>query len=185
LTTIEGEMTENETNPTGKGRPTPTRKEREQANLRPIVGARTPEARKAERARVTESRRAAREGALLGEEKYLTVRDKGPQKRLARDYVDSKFSAGEFLMPALVASVILTFIDNQAIQSAVMVLLYVFLIVLVFNAVMIGRGAKKLLADRFGADRLEAGIVRYAAMRSAQSRFLRMPKPMVKRGTKI
>jgi len=177
-------MTEQETNKAGKGRPTPTRKEREQANLRPIVGARTPEARKAERARQTEARRAAREGALMGEEKYLTARDRGPQKRLARDYVDSRFSAGEFLMPALVISLLLTFVQNAAIQQVVMVVLYVFLILLVFNAVMIGRGAKKHLIERFGADRLEAGIVRYAAMRSAQSRFLRMPKPMVKRGDK-
>ena len=178
-------MTEQENNQAGKGRPTPTRKEREQANLRPIVGARTPEARKAERAKVLEARRVARDGAFAGEEKYLTPRDKGPQKRLARDYVDSKFSAGEFLMPALIVSVILTFIDNAAIQQAVMLALYLFLIILVFNAVMVGRGAKKLIEERFGADRLEPGIVRYAAMRSAQSRFLRMPKPQVKRGEQI
>jgi Protein of unknown function (DUF3043) len=177
-------MTEQETNKVGKGRPTPSRKEREQANLRPIVGARTPEARKAERARAAEARRAARDGAMNGEDRYLTARDKGPQKRMVRDFVDSKFSAGEFLMPALVISVILTFIDNPAIQTGVMVALYVFMIVLVFNAVMIGRAAKKLLEREFGADRVEAGIVRYAAMRSAQSRFLRMPKPTVGRGSK-
>ena len=178
-------MTEQETNKAGKGRPTPTRKEREQANLRPIVGARTPEARKAERARQAEARRVARDGALAGEEKYLTARDRGPQKRLARDYVDSKFSIGEFLMPALIVSALLTLVENAALQTILMVLLYVFLIVLVFNAVMIGRGAKKLLEERFGKDRVEPGIIRYAAMRSAQSRFLRMPKAGVKRGTKI
>ena len=178
-------MTENETNNAGKGRPTPSRKEREQANLRPIVGARTPEARKAERARLAESRRVARDGALAGEEKYLSLRDKGPQKRLVRDYVDRRFTAGEFLMPALIVSVILTFVDNQAIQAAVMILLYVFLIILVITAVLIGRGAKKFVAERFGEGKVEPGLIRYAAMRSAQSRFLRMPKPRVKRGDDI
>ncbi len=180
-------MTENEnkTPATGKGHATPSRKEREQANLRPIVGARTPEARRAERAKVAESRRLAREGALLGEEKYLTPRDKGPQRRLVRDYVDSRTSAGEFLMPALVLSVLLTFIPDEAIQASIMLGLYAFLFLLVINGVFIGRGAKKLVESRFGKDKTEAGLVRYAAMRSAQSRFLRMPKPQVKRGTQI
>ena len=178
-------MTENETNSAGKGRPTPTRKEREQANLRPIVGARTPEARKAERARVAESRRIARDGAMAGEEKYLSIRDKGPQKRLVRDYVDRRFTAGEFLMPALIVSVVLTFVDNQAIQAAVMILLYLFLFVLAITAILIGRGAKKFVAERFGESNVEPGLIRYAAMRSAQSRFLRMPKPRVKRGADI
>ena len=178
-------MTENETNAAGKGRPTPSRKEREQANLRPIVGARTPEARKADRERAAEMRRNARDGALKGDERYLTARDKGPQKRLVRDYVDSRFTAGELLMPALIASVLLTFIPNQAIQSVVMILLYGFMVILVVNGILLGRGAKKLVAEKFGETKVEPGLVRYAAMRSAQSRFLRLPKPQVKRGDKI
>jgi hypothetical protein len=178
-------MTENENSTTGKGRPTPSRKEREQANLRPIVGARTPEARKAERARQAEARRTARDGALQGDERYLTARDRGPQKRLARDYVDSRFSFGEFLMPALIASVLLTFIPNAAIQVVVMLMLYGFMVILVVNGILLGRGAKKLIAERFGESKVEPGIIRYAGMRSAQSRFLRLPKPQVKRGDKI
>jgi hypothetical protein len=178
-------MTENETNSVGKGRATPSRKEREQANLRPIVGARTPEARKAERARVAEARRNAREGALAGEERYLTPRDKGPQKRLVRDYVDSRFTFGELLMPALIVSVLLTFIPSNGIQVVVMIMLYGFMAILVINGVMLGRGAKKLVEERFGKDKTEAGLIRYAAMRSAQSRFLRLPKPKVKRRDKV
>ena len=176
-------MTEEPTNKAGKGRPTPTRKEREQANLRPIVGARTPEARKAERARNAEARNAARIGMQNGEERYLTARDKGPQKRLARNYVDSRFSLGELLFPALIVSVLLTFIDNAAIQQIVMIALYAFLILLIVSAVLVGRGAKKLVEERFG--NAEPGIARYAGMRSAQSRFLRMPKPQVRRGDQI
>jgi hypothetical protein len=169
----------------GKGRATPSRKEREQARLRPIIGPKTPEARKAEKARIAESRRTSREGALNGEERYLTPRDKGPQKRLVRDFVDSRFSAGQVLMPALVASVLITFVESPLVQLVVMILLYAFLFALVFNAVLIGRAAKKLVEERFGKDKTEAGLIRYAAMRSAQSRFLRLPKPQVKRGDKI
>ena len=169
----------------GKGRATPSRKEREQARLRPIVGAKTPEARKAEKARIAEARRTSREGALNGEERYLTPRDKGPQKRLVRDFVDSQFTAGQVLMPALFSSVLITFVESPLVQSVVMILLYVFLILLVTNAVLVGRAAKKLVITRFGKEKTEPGLIRYAAMRSAQSRFLRLPKPQVKRGHKI
>jgi hypothetical protein len=66
-----------------------------------------------------------------------------------------------------------------------MILLYVFLFALVVNAVLIGRAAKKAVEAKYGVDKTEQGLVRYAAMRSAQSRFLRLPKPQVKRGDKI
>jgi len=180
-------MSENENaeKSVGKGRATPSRKEREQARLRPIIGAKTPEARKAEKARLAEARRTSREGALNGEERYLTPRDKGPQKRMVRDFVDSRFTAGQVLMPALVASVLITFIDSPLVQLVVMILLYVFLFALVVNAVLIGRAAKKAVEAKYGVDKTEQGLVRYAAMRSAQSRFLRLPKPQVKRGDKI
>jgi len=176
-------MTEQETNKAGKGRPTPTRKEREAANLRPIVGARTPEARKAERARQAEARNAARIGMQNGEEKYLGARDRGPQRRAARDYVDSRFSFGELLFPFMIISVLLTFIDNVAIQQVVLIALYGFLALMIINGVLIGRGAKNFVESRFGT--AEPGIARYAGMRSAQSRFLRMPKPQVRRGDQI
>ena len=68
-------MTDSNTpKPEGKGRPTPTRKEREAANLRPIVGQKTPEARKAAKARLVEERAKARTGMMTGDERYLGPR---------------------------------------------------------------------------------------------------------------
>ena len=65
----------------GKGHATPTRKEREAANKRPLVAGDNKEARKASRAKLQESRDRARVGMANGEEKFLPVRDRGPQKR--------------------------------------------------------------------------------------------------------
>lgn len=76
----------------GKGRPTPSRKEREAARKKPLIGDRSKEAKKAARAQLAAKRAEAREGMLNGEERYLTVRDRGPQKKLARDMVDSRLS---------------------------------------------------------------------------------------------
>ena len=71
-----------------------------------LVGGTTPEARKASKQRQTEERQRARAGVLAGEEKYLTVRDRGPQRRLARDLVDSRFTVGELMVPILFVSLI-------------------------------------------------------------------------------
>ena len=76
--------------PAGKGRPTPTRKEREKANFKPIVGDRSKEARAAARAKSTEANRKARQAMMAGDERYLLSRDKGPQRKIARDFLDSK-----------------------------------------------------------------------------------------------
>ena len=65
----------------GKGHATPTRKEREAANLRPLVNSDRKAASKASRAKMAESRERARIGMANGEEKYLVARDRGPQRR--------------------------------------------------------------------------------------------------------
>ena len=36
-----------------------------------------------------------------GEEKYLPVRDRGPQRKFVRDFVDAGWHAGELLMPLM------------------------------------------------------------------------------------
>ncbi len=63
----------------GKGRPTPTRREREAANRRPIVGG-SAEDKKAARARLANEREKARVGMANGEERYLPAKDRGEQR---------------------------------------------------------------------------------------------------------
>ena len=43
-----------------------------------------------------------------GDPKYLPARDKGPQKKYVRDYVDARWSLGEVLLPMLVLVILAT-----------------------------------------------------------------------------
>lgn len=177
-------MTEHETNK-GKGRPTPKRKQQEKANVRPLVGAKTPEAKKAERLAIRAERSKARIGMANGEEKYLNARDRGAQKRFVRDYVDSKFTAGEMVMPALMVVILLSAIDSYVVQLATLLTMWTLFIAVGVNGYVLGRSATKQLAAKYGASKVENGIKWYALMRSVQMRPMRLPKPQVKRGTKV
>lgn len=171
--------------PTGKGVPTPSRKVQEASNKRPIVGGASPEARKAAKAAAAEARRKAREGMYNGDDRYLTARDKGPQRRLVRDIVDSRFTAGELVLPALFAVILLSTIENLTVQLYTMVGMWVLFVAIAIDAYFTSRRAMKKVAAKYGADKVERGIRWYAAMRTIQMRPMRLPKPQVKRGTKI
>lgn len=167
---------------TGKGRATPTRKEREAANLRPLVGNDRKAAAKASRAKMAEAREKARVGMAAGEEKYLPVRDKGPQRRWIRDYVDARFSVGEILIPVMFLVIVLTFINDERVQLIGILGLWLFFLVAVIDGVILGFIVTRKLTARFGADKLQRGNRWYAAMRAMQLRVMRLPKPQVKRG---
>lgn len=178
-------MTENQDSPLGKGKATPSRKQQEAANRRPLVGDKSKEARAAEKARLSEERRIAREGMMRGEEKYLPIRDRGPQKRFARDIVDSRFTAGELVMPAMFIFLITTATNIIQLQVASLVLMWGLFVVVIIDALIIGRRVKKLSAQKHTEANVEKGIAWYAGMRSLQMRPMRLPKPQVKRGHKL
>ena len=175
----------NDSSSAGKGKPTPSRKQQEAAQKRPLVGNKTPEARKAEKAKANESRARARAGLMAGEDKYLTSRDRGPQRRMARDIVDSQFTIGELVLPALFLVILISAIDDYTVQLITLLTMWVLFIGIGLNAFFIGRGVQKKLAAKYGEDKVEKGVRWYAAMRSIQMRPMRLPKPQVKRGTKI
>lgn len=166
----------------GKGHPTPTRKEREAANQRPLVPGDRRAGNKAARARMAESRDRARIGMANGEEKYLQLRDKGSQRRFIRDYVDARFSVGEVMIPVLFVIIILSFINNPLFQLVSVFALWGFFLIAVGDCLLIGFTVNRKLAAKFGSDRLQRGNRWYAAMRAMQMRLMRLPKPQVKRG---
>jgi hypothetical protein len=168
----------------GKGQATPTRKEREAANRRPLVGEKTKEGRKLSREQVAAERKAAREGMLRGEEKYLPIRDRGPQKKMVRDIVDARFSLGEMILPAMFIFLIATTVDIYTVQLASLITMWILFAAIVADALIVGRRVERELSVKFGYGKLERGLRWYAAMRSLQMRPMRMPKPQVKRGKK-
>lgn len=164
----------------GKGRPTPSRKEAQAAKAQPLVGSRDKASSKLHRQKAAEARERARIGMAQGDERYLPARDKGPQRRYIRDYVDARISIGEFLIPLMLIALLLTFLpgDVQVISIAAV---WIFLLFAVVDAVILGMTLKNKLAAKFGVSNVQPGFRWYAAMRALQFRMLRMPKPQVKR----
>ena len=116
-----------------------------------------------------------------GEEKYLPARDKGPQKKYVRDYIDARWSLGEVLLPLLVLVIVSYFFE--AIAAYVLIGVWAAIIVVVAEGIIVGILLRRKLAAKFGADRVERGVRWYAFMRMIQMRVLRLPKPQVKRGS--
>lgn len=171
-----------ETPGSGKGRPTPKRREAEAARKRPLVPADRKEARRQARERMSTEREKARIGMAAGDERYLPERDRGPQRKFVRDYVDARFSIGELMIPVMVVVIILTLVPINELQVWLMLFLYSFVAVVVLDCVVVGNIVRKRIREKVGAERVERGLRWYAAMRSVQLRLLRLPKPQVRRG---
>jgi len=163
-----------------KGRPTPSRKEREAANKRPIVVADRAEARRISRERDRVERAKANAGFAAGDERYLPLRDRGPQKRWVRDYVDARLSAGEFVIPVMFLVIVLMYLPIPALSSYSTIALLGYFGLVVIDSVLLGYRLRRRLAAKYGEDRVEK-VRWYAAMRALQLRMMRMPKPQVKR----
>ena len=168
--------------PIGKGRPTPSRKQAEAANARPIVGSKDKSVLKEQRRQQADARERARLGMMEGDERYLTVRDRGPQRRFVRDYIDARWNVGEMLIPMMLVVLVMTFIPG-VVQIISLVAIWAFVALAILDAVFVGFKLKRLLAAKFGEDKVQPGYRWYAAMRAMQFRPLRMPKPQVKRGS--
>ncbi|MGW0839227.1 DUF3043 domain-containing protein [Streptomyces sp. NPDC002787] len=165
-----------------KGRPTPKRSEA-QSQRRSV--ANTPTTRKEAAKRSRDERRAAlekqRQALATGDERYLPARDKGPVRKFARDFVDSRFHVAEFFLPLAVIILVLSMVRVASLQN-IALLLWLFVIVLiVVDSISLGFRLKKQLNARF-PDANKKGAVAYALMRTLQMRRLRLPKPQVKRG---
>ncbi|QKJ19651.1 DUF3043 domain-containing protein [Microbacterium hominis] len=165
----------------GKGRATPSRAEQEAARKRPLVPD-TKEAKARARADLAAKREKARVGMANGDPRYLPARDQGPQRKFARDFVDSGWHLGEAVMPAMVVVILATFIPVVAVQYWSFVALWIFIFFVIGDMVLTSIRVKQATKARFGADKIEKGLGWYAAMRTIQMRFLRLPKPQVKRG---
>ena len=167
----------------GKGRPTPSRAEREAARKRPLVPD-TKEAKARAKAELAAQREKARIGMASGDQRYLPARDQGPQRKFVRDWVDAGWHLGEAVMPAMVLVILATFIPVPEVQYYSFVGLWIFIFFVIGDMILTSIQVKRAVKAKFGADRMEKGLGWYAAMRTVQMRFLRLPKPQVKRGQK-
>jgi hypothetical protein len=166
----------------GKGRPTPTRKEAEAAAR---ARAKVPRTRKemaaAQRLAKSESSAKVRAGMKAGEERYLLPRDKGPVRRFVRDFVDSRLSFVELLIPLLVVTMVLGYSGNDAARSIGNTLLLGTVLLVVVDMITLRMRLRRALAERF-PDEPTKGLTYYAITRALQMKFMRLPKARVKIG---
>ncbi len=174
-----------EDKPSGKGRPTPSRKEAEAAAK---ARAKPPRTRRgqvaAQRAIKGESSQRVRQGMRNGEEKYLLARDKGPVRRFIRDFVDSRFSFIELIIPLLVVTMVLGYSGNDALASFGNAILFGSILLVILDMLMLRFRLRRQLGARF-PDEPVKGTTYYAVTRAMQMKFMRLPKPQVKIGQEL
>ena len=168
-----------------KGRPTPKRSEA-QTQRRSVANTST--SRKDAAKRQRDERRAQmdrqRQALAGGDERYLPVRDKGPVRKFARDFIDARFNVAEFFLPMAVVILVLSMVRVGSLQTIALLLWLIVIVLIVLDSLMTGFRLRKRLAERFPAQN-RRGAVAYALMRSLQMRRLRLPKPQVKRGAAL
>ena len=171
--------------PSGKGRPTPRRKEAEARNKRPLVPADRRAAAKDARAKARVQRDLEYQAMRNGDERHMPLRDRGPVRRFVRDYVDARWNLGEMFLPLAAVFLVLQFVTATTapvVAFASLIVLYVYIIAAMVDGWLLWRGLKKRLVAKFGESALPRGLTMYAVMRAFQVRPSRLPKPQVKHG---
>jgi hypothetical protein len=171
--------------PGGKGRPTPSRKEAEAAAK---ARAKAPRSRKeaaaAQRSQRAESSRKVREAMKTGDERYFLPRDKGPERRFVRDYVDARFSFLELMIPAMLVTLVMGYSGIPALQRVSNLMLFGMFLLIIIDILTIRWRLRRELVRRFPSE-THKGTTWYAVSRSMQMKFMRLPKPQVKIGATL
>lgn len=155
---------------------TRSRREAEAARMERLHPSLTPkQQRKADAA----ARREARIEAMERSER-------SPERQLVRDFVDTRWTVAEFMMPAMILVMVATMltINNLQLSTIVASLLWLLLALTIINIWLMWRSFKKLLAERVpGAS--HRGLLAYMFNRALMIRRFRQPGPRIKRGDPI
>ncbi len=169
----------------GKGRPTPKRKvseaKRITSSLAPVV---TKDQKRAAKLAGRQDRIASRAAYMRGDENALPARDRGPERRFVRNYVDARRSIGEYFLPIIFLVLVLTLIPEASVQIGAIAIMYSVLMIAVVDGVFLSRRIRKLLGEKFPNSSTK-GLGMYAWLRSTQMRRLRAPHPQLKVGDKV
>ncbi|MGH8876721.1 MAG: DUF3043 domain-containing protein [Stackebrandtia sp.] len=130
--------------------------------------------RRAERQRIAEGQ--DRGDPLY--DKYHMPRDKGPERLLVRDIVDSRFSIGQYFF--LIAIVIML-LSNPQLEMIYTISVFAWIAILllfVVDSFLLCRKVNRLIRKRFPkTTQRKAGLCWYAISRSIMFKKMRMPKP--------
>jgi hypothetical protein len=171
-----------EKGPGAKGRPTPTRREAEAAareRSRTTLDKKT--ADKVQRSRRNEQNARVREAMRTGDERYLPARDKGPVKRFVRNFIDSRITVVEFLLPVLLIIWIMQATGNSAFVKISTALWTTTILVVAVDTIWLLVRIRRAIRRELPEESM-TGITTYTLMRVVQIRPLRQPKAQVRVG---
>ena len=179
----------------GKGRPTPKRSAAESNRYRTLTGSTTSGRGKPapaapgrkltpeEKTRARDDRSKQLQAMRRGEEWALGPRDRGPGKKLARDYVDAHRRPMEFYMYALIILIIALFAgrSHSGLANYMQLFLLVIIAIIAVDAYFLRRSIMKVVHERLPGESTR-GLAFYAIMRALQLRRFRTPAPRLRPG---
>lgn len=173
--------------PTGKGRPTPKRRDVEHRRGGPVAPppANRKEAARRVRQQGALQRKAVREGTKTGDESRMMARDRGPVRRLVRDVVDGRRHVGVLLLPAAVLPVLAQLTGSSRLLAMATTLWLATLLAAVSDFVITAFLVRQKVRAAFPEEPKLLGHVGYAVVRTAQFRRFRLPPPRVRPGDPI
>lgn len=177
----------------GKGRPTPKRREAQKAHERGLVPDKKVAKQLARERRQEAYRRQDAALAGTGDERYLPSNDQGKHRKYIRNFIDSRWTISEFVLPAMLLAIVLQFVMLQFVKSLPLqmqqipvYIVYGFLILCVVECVYLTRKVNRILENKFPEIQdVRRGTGRYVLFRITSPRPFRRPRPQVARGEAI
>lgn len=168
-----------------KGKATPKRSEAQRRKAEPPPANRR-EALKRQREKSRAERAEAYDGMKRGDERYMLPRDKGPERALVRDIVDSRRTIGPWFFGGAFVLLFLFQVRIYQVQLAANIVWFLLAAAVILDSVLISRRVKKLVKERFPkSTESMRSLYFYGIMRAISFRKLRMPKTRVRIGEKI
>jgi Protein of unknown function (DUF3043) len=168
-----------------KGKATPKRTVAQRRKAEPPPANRR-EATKRMREKQRTERQEAYAGMKAGDERYLLPRDKGPERALVRDIVDSRRTVGPWFMGGAFVLLLLSFVQDYRAQMAANLIWYLLALAVVIDTIFICRKVRKMIRERFPkTDQKMGSLYLYAFSRAILFRRLRMPRPRVRIGETV
>jgi hypothetical protein len=125
-------------------------------------------------------------GMKAGDERYLLARDRGPERALVRDIIDSRRTVGTWFFGGALIVLVGSTVRVPAIQLASNLLWAVLAIGVIVDSLLIARKVKRLVKERFPKTSQRIGSLQiYGVMRALTFRRMRVPKPRVQLGDKL
>jgi hypothetical protein len=176
-----------ETPASGKGRPTPKRRDAQRRRGGPVAPppATRKEAAKRVRAQGAEKRKAVRAGTKAGDEAAMMARDQGPIRRLVRDLVDSRRHVGVLLLPATFLPVLANLSSSIQVRALATSLWLAAVLAAISDMVVTGVIVSRRIRKDYPQEAKTRGHVGYGLIRTAQFRRFRVPPPKVRPGDPV